>query len=111
MPDAAWLVALFSSTVCDSCQGSAPKLAALESADVATCEIEAEERGDLHRRYELAAIPTTVVADADGVVRRALRRRVHRHRPVGRGRRAARPGSTPEPDLGELTAPARLASE
>ena len=45
---------------------------ALESTDVATCEIEAAARGDLHRRYEIAAIPTTVVADADGVVRRAF---------------------------------------
>ena len=41
-PDAAWLVALFSSAVCDSCQGLAAKLAVLESDDVATCEIDAE---------------------------------------------------------------------
>ena len=71
-PDAPWLVALFSSATCDSCQGLAPKIAVLESADVATCEIEAERRGDLHRRYEISAIPMTVIADADGVVQRAF---------------------------------------
>ena len=43
-PDAPWLVALFSSTACDSCRGLPPKLAALESAEVATCEIEAAVR-------------------------------------------------------------------
>ena len=71
-PDAPWLVALFSSAVCDSCRGLPPKLAVLESSAVATCEIEAERRGDLHRRYEISAIPMTVVADADGVVQRAF---------------------------------------
>ena len=72
IPTPPWLVALFSSAVCDSCRGLGAKLAPLESADVAVCEIAAEDRGDLHRRYELAAIPMTVVADADGVVRRAF---------------------------------------
>jgi hypothetical protein len=71
-PDAPWLVALFSSTVCDSCEGLPAKIAALESDTVATCEVEASRRGDLHRRYEISAIPTTLVVDADGVVRRAF---------------------------------------
>ncbi len=70
--DRPWLVALFSSEVCDSCRDLPPKLQAIQSPDVATCEIEAAVRGDLHRRYEIAAVPTTVVADADGVVRRAF---------------------------------------
>ena len=47
------------------------KLAVLESADVATCEIECQSHArDLHERYEISAIPMTVVADADGVVQR-----------------------------------------
>jgi hypothetical protein len=101
-PDAAWLVALFSSTVCDSCQGLAPKLAVLESADVATCEIEAGEHGDLHRRYALAAIPTTVIADADGVVRRAFVGAFTATDLWAAVAELRAPGSTPEPDLGEL---------
>ena len=70
--DAAWLVALFSSTDCDSCQGLGEKLLALESPDVATADLEYHAQGDLHRRYAIAAIPTTVIADADGVVRRSF---------------------------------------
>src|SRR4030088_1631551 len=61
-----WLVALFSSTACDSCDGLMAKLAVLESADVATCEIEYHAQPDLHDRYEIAGIPTTVGADGDG---------------------------------------------
>jgi hypothetical protein len=101
-PAAAWLVALFSSTVCDSCRGLGAKLAPLESDDVVVCEIEAAERGDLHRRYELAAIPTTVIADAEGVVRRAF---VGAFAATDLWAAVAElrvPGSTPEPNLGEL---------
>ena len=43
-PDAPLARRAFSSTVCDSCRGLPPKLAALESADVATCDIDAEAR-------------------------------------------------------------------
>ncbi len=101
-PGAAWLVALFSSAACDSCQGLGDKLAPLDSSDVATCEIKAESRGELHRRYELAAIPTTVIADADGVVQRAF---VGAFTATDLWAAVAElrvPGSTPEPDLGTL---------
>jgi hypothetical protein len=101
-PDAAWLVALFSSTVCESCRDLAPKLAPLESPDVAVCEIEAGERGDLHRRYALAAIPTTVVADAEGVVRRAFVGAFTATDLWAAVAELREPGSTPEPGLGEL---------
>ena len=39
---------------------------------MAVCEIDFERQEALHRRYELAAIPTTVIADHEGVVRRAF---------------------------------------
>ena len=71
-PDAAWLVALFSSATCDSCHGLADKLVPLASTDVAVCDVDLEHQRDLHTRYELAAIPTTVIADHEGVVRRAF---------------------------------------
>ena len=71
-PDARWLVVLFSSSNCDSCQGLGEKLLALDSDDVVTQEVEAHASGELHRRYAIAAIPTTVVADADGVVRKSF---------------------------------------
>jgi hypothetical protein len=100
--DAAWLVALFSSAACDSCRGLGPKVMALSSSDVSVCEIEAEDRGDLHRRYELAAIPTTVVADADGVVRRAFVGAFTATDLWAAVAEVRVPGSTPEPDLGAV---------
>ena len=99
-PESPWLVALFSSVVCDSCRTLPPKLGALESADVATCEVEAAARGDLHRRYEIAAVPTTVVADADGVVRRAFVGSFTATDLWAAVAELRTPGSTPEPDLG-----------
>src|SRR4051812_40611799 len=70
--EAPWLVVLFSSATCDSCQGLDAKLEPLESTDVAVCIADFEHYRVLHDRYELAAIPTTLVADHEGVVRRAF---------------------------------------
>jgi len=71
-PDAPWLVAYFSSSTCASCQGLGPKVAALESGEVATCELSFETERALHDRYEIEAIPMVLVADAGGVVQRAF---------------------------------------
>ena len=71
-PEAPWLVAYFWSRTCDSCAGMGEKVAVLESSEVATCRLEAVDDRDLHRRYEIAAIPMVLVADADGVVRRSF---------------------------------------
>jgi protein-disulfide isomerase len=68
-PDAPWIVVLFSSRACESCVPMAEKVAALESDTVATCEIEAAEARQLHRRYRIEGVPMVVVADAEGVVR------------------------------------------
>jgi protein-disulfide isomerase len=68
-PDAPWIVVLFSSRTCDSCAPMAAKIAGFESDTVATCDIEATEARELHRRYRIEGVPTVVVADADGVVR------------------------------------------
>jgi len=101
-PDAPYLVVLFSSTNCDSCHGLFEKVTPLACEDVAVCEVEASDRGDLHRRYELAAIPTTVVADADGVVCRAFVGAFTATDLWAAVAEVRRPGSTPEPGLGAL---------
>ena len=101
-PDAPWLVALFSSTVCESCQSLPPKLVALESSSVATCEVEASVRADLHRRYEISALPMTVVADADGVVRRAFVGAFTATDLWAAVADARVPGASPEPSIGTL---------
>jgi hypothetical protein len=101
-PDAAWLVALFSSAACDSCRGLDDKLTPLESTDVAVCVIDAEHFGKLHRRYELAAIPTTVIADDEGVVRRAFVGAFTATDLWAAVAELREPGSSPEPDLGAV---------
>lgn len=68
-PEAPFLVVLFSSRTCDSCAPLAVRVAELESESVATCEAEEAEHADLHRRYGIDAVPTTLVADAEGVVK------------------------------------------
>jgi hypothetical protein len=101
-PDAPWLVALFSSTTCDSCAGVAGKVAVLESPDVAVCDVEFHRQRDLHRRYEISGIPMTLVADADGVVQAAFVGSVTATDMWAAVAEARRPGSTPEPELGSL---------
>jgi hypothetical protein len=68
-PDAEWLVALFSSATCETCQGVLDKVRPLESPSVAIQEVEAVAHRDLQARYAIDAVPTLVLADAEGVVR------------------------------------------
>jgi hypothetical protein len=68
-PDAPWLVAVFSSATCLSCQDAWDKARHLESDEVAVQKVEALERKDLHERYAIDAVPMIVVADEDGVTR------------------------------------------
>src|SRR5436309_11324928 len=98
-----WLVALFSSTACDSCDGLMVKLAVLESADVATCEIEYHDQPDLHDRYEIAGIPTTVVADGEGVVRAAFVGAFSATDPWPASPKPARPARRPGRSSGRTT--------
>lgn len=68
-PDASWLVAVFTSATCDSCAGVWDRARHLDSDAVAVQEVEVGTSRDVHDRYGIEAVPTTVVADADGVVR------------------------------------------
>ncbi|MDQ1384979.1 MAG: hypothetical protein QOG65_2358 [Actinomycetota bacterium] len=68
-PTAPWLVVLFTSKTCDSCEGLFDKATTLESDDVAVAEIEYFAHRDLHERYHVDAAPMTLIADSDGVVR------------------------------------------
>lgn len=66
--DTPWLVAVFTSATCDSCQSVAAKAQVLDSADVAVVEIEYGAARPLHERYSIDAVPTTIIADSAGVV-------------------------------------------
>ena len=68
-PDAEWLAVVFTSATCHTCQGVWDKVRHLESDAVAVQEVEAGEWKALHDRYGIDGVPTTVVADAEGVVR------------------------------------------
>ena len=71
-PGAPWLVAVFTSATCDSCATAVTRAQELASADAIVQEIEVGARGDLHRRYNVEAVPTLVVADRQGVVRASI---------------------------------------
>jgi hypothetical protein len=68
-PDADWLVVLFSSATCLSCQGTWAKVAALESAAVAVEDVEFSAARARHERYGVDSVPLVVVADREGIVR------------------------------------------
>src|SRR5258708_7266732 len=98
-PEAPWLVALLSAATSDACRGLPETVAVLACDDVATSEIELGVRGDLHTRYDLAAVPTTLVADTDGVVRRAFVGAFSATDLWAAVAELRRPGSTPEPGI------------
>jgi hypothetical protein len=63
-----WLVAVFTSATCTACQSVAQKASVLESPQVAVAEVEFSADRALHEKYGIDAVPTTLIADADGVV-------------------------------------------
>ncbi len=67
--DAPWLVVVFTSDACASCEGLYEKALPLASEDVAVVEIGFPARRALHDRYHVQAAPMTLVADHEGVVR------------------------------------------
>lgn len=70
-PDAPWLVAVFASRTCDSCARVWEAVSALEGGPVAVQNVVVQDDASLHRRYRVDGVPTTVIADADGVVHRS----------------------------------------
>jgi hypothetical protein len=68
-PDAPWLLTVFTSATCESCDGAVTKAVPLASADVAFQEISWQTRRDLHERYRVETVPMILLADPEGVVR------------------------------------------
>ena len=67
-PDAPWLVAVFTSATCHTCAGVWERTQPLASEAVAIQELEHGRDRALHDRYEIDAVPATLVVDAEGVV-------------------------------------------
>ena len=68
-PQAPWLVAVFSSATCQTCKKVWTTTQLVESDAVAIQNIEAIEDAALHERYGITAVPSVVIADANGVAR------------------------------------------
>lgn len=68
-PDAAWLVAVFTSASCSSCAAVWDKARLLDSDAVATEELELTAASALHSKYAIGAVPATLVADQAGIVK------------------------------------------
>lgn len=99
-PARPWLVAVFTSTACERCVEAAAKAFVVASAEVVVHEISYQQRKDLHQRYRIDAVPTIVVADADGVVRASFVGVPTATDLWAAVAEARAPGSSPEPDLG-----------
>lgn len=99
-PDAPWLVVLFSSSTCDSCVRMREKVAVLMSDAVAVADIDWSTQRALHERYRVGAVPTIVIADGDGVVRRSFVGSATATDLWAAVAEVRAPGSTPEPELG-----------
>ena len=64
LPQAPWLVAVFTSATCNTCADVASKAAVLSSNDVAVQRIDYTEDPALHKRYRIDAVPTLVTHKA-----------------------------------------------
>ena len=67
-PDAATLLVVFASTACHTCPDVWRAVEPLGGGEVAVQRVDFEDRGALHQRYRIDGVPTTVVADREGVV-------------------------------------------
>ena len=59
---------VFSSATCDACASTWERVQALADADTAVQDVSYQEHQKLHDRYGIDAVPTVVVADAEGAV-------------------------------------------
>ncbi len=71
-PDAEWLVAVFTSATCNTCEGVWERAELLVSNAVAAQRIDYQDDRALHERYRIDGVPTLVIADGDGTVKRAF---------------------------------------
>jgi hypothetical protein len=95
-PHAPWLVAVFTSATCTTCAGVWERAQPLASEAVSVAELELTAARELHDRYGIEAVPTTVVADADGVVRASFLGPVTATDLWAAVAEAREPGSTPD---------------
>lgn len=67
-PECEWIVVVFTSATCDACHLVREKAKVVESEHVAVDIVEYGERGEVHRKYDIKAVPMVAIADGKGVV-------------------------------------------
>jgi hypothetical protein len=98
-PGSPWLVAVFTSSTCETCQGVWDKAQHLDAGPdgaVAVQELEVGAEPELHRRYGIDAVPLVLIADDRGVVVRHFLGPVTATDLWAAVAEAREPGSTPE---------------
>jgi thioredoxin-related protein len=98
--DRPWLVAVFTSETCESCERAWAKVAVLASGAVGVQDVSYQGRPDLHARYSVEAVPMILVADEAGVVRASFIGVPTATDLWAAVAEARQPGASPEPDLG-----------
>jgi len=68
-PQTPWLVVVFTSATCNTCAKVWTSTQLVESDDVAIQNVEVAKNADLHERYSITAVPTTIIVDPHGVSR------------------------------------------
>ncbi len=62
------LIAMFSSTTCNSCAAAWDVIEAEQRPGVAIERIDVQSDPERHKRYKIDGVPTTIVVSSDGVV-------------------------------------------
>jgi len=96
-PQSPLVVAVFTSATCNTCADVANKSTVLASRDVVVQRIDYTENPELHRRYNIDAVPTLVIADQRGVVRNGFLGPVKAQDLWAAVAECREPGSTPDP--------------
>ncbi len=62
------MIVVFTSATCQSCSGVWDTVTSIERARTGAQRVEIQTTPDLHRRYRIDGVPTTLVVDPEGVV-------------------------------------------
>lgn len=71
-PDKEWLVLAFTSSTCNTCADIERKAEVLKSKSVAVEICEYTAHRELHKKYAIDAVPTLLIADDQGIVRKGF---------------------------------------
>ena len=102
-PAVPWLLVVFTSSVCDTCERIVRMAEPMASPQVSVQVVPYQARKDLHQRYSVEAVPCVALADADGVVHVGFVGSTISATDLWAAVAEARePGTSPEPHLGRV---------